>query len=386
MCDKFPIIPQGNMGTCWFNVMITACCYSQELRQIVDKSSITWNDNSFYKYMKTILRNAYNPDKKIQELFIKQKIEYLLYKYLDLFDKKLKKYLQHLYIYIFQHPNFIWGNSTYIINFIKNLNINCLDIILIDNKYVVDFNKNINLKVHLHKIKLKDYSYDFRHYIGDKKYEGNLILELNKKIKKPNISKIPNVIVIHNPVDKYYDFNNIKDELLKHASNDLDIHINKDYLEYKGHTYKLDCCILGNYNFIGGHYILGLTCHNHKYIYNSANINNNLCKLYKFNWDLNEHKPFSFNYDKCKLNYKIQENKEQCFSFNKGDRILIYVKVENEYLSISNKREMKDDFYNVEKVDKYHLERIAKNLQLSFKDKSKNSLIHKFNQYIHKSP
>ncbi len=382
MCDKFPIIPQEDKGTCWFNVMITACCYSQELRQIVDKSSITWDDNSFYKYMKTILRNAYNPDKKIQELFIKQKIEYLLYKYVNLFDKKLKKFLQDEYIYIFNHPNYIWGTSMYIINFIKNLNINCLDIILLDNKYLVDFNKNINFNIKLNKINLKDYSIDVRKYIKDKKYEADYIFEINKIIKKPNISKIPNVIIIHRPSERYYE--GIKDKLLKHTSDDFDIHINNNYLEYKGHTYKLDCCILRNYNFIGGHFILGLTCHNNKYIYNSENINNNLCKLYKFNWDINVDKPFSFNYNKCKLNYKIKEDKEQCFSFNRGDRILVYVKVENEYLSISNKKEMKEDFYDIKKVDKYYLEKIAENLELTFKDKSKNSLIQKINKYIHK--
>ena len=102
MCDKFPIIPQYNKGTCWFNVMITAFCYSQELKKIVEKTSIKWeDDNSFYNYMKTILKYSYNKDKKYKKLFRKEKIEYLLYKYLELFDKRLKKFLQYSYIYIY---------------------------------------------------------------------------------------------------------------------------------------------------------------------------------------------------------------------------------------------------------------------------------------------
>ena len=79
---------------------------------------------------------------------------------MELFDKRLKKFLQYSYIYIYQHPYNIGFTSLYIIKFIKNLKISCLDIILLDDKYLVDFYKNINLKIILDKfllLKLKKY-------------------------------------------------------------------------------------------------------------------------------------------------------------------------------------------------------------------------------------
>jgi hypothetical protein len=373
MCDKVPIIPQNNKATCWFNVIITACCYSQGLRNIVSKASLSWdNKNSFYNFMKTILNNAYNTDKRIQDLFLEQKIEYLLYKYLQLFDKKLKKFLQNMYIYYNKNPDDISSSSRYIIKFIKNLNISCLDIIIFNNQYLIDFNKNIELVINLKKINKKQ-------IIGEKKYEPILEFELTKKIKKPKIIKNPNVIIIHIPNRNY---NDIKDELLKYTTDDFDIEINDDFIDYQGNKYILDCCILRNYNNRIGHYILGLTCGNKKYIYNSYNVNNNLCKLYEFNWNINEDKKFSFNYKNCNLNFNINEQTQQCFSFNRGDRILVYVKIDNEYLSISNKKEMKKDFYNIDKIDKYQLEQLVKNLKESYENKSIANLKNKFYKYV----
>jgi hypothetical protein len=36
MCDNYPVIPQFG-GTCWFNTIITACCYSENLKKIMIK-------------------------------------------------------------------------------------------------------------------------------------------------------------------------------------------------------------------------------------------------------------------------------------------------------------------------------------------------------------
>jgi len=360
MCDKYPIIPDEK-ATCWFNVIITACCYSQELRKIVEKSSITWDtNNSFYKYMKTILKYAHSKNEKIQELFIKQKIEFVLFKYLNLFDKDLKKTMQLIFKYWLNNPNYLVGVANYITRFIRNLNINCLDIKIIEGKYLIDFNKNINLKVQLKKVNVKDEKYAFK----------NLVFKIKKKIEKPNLLKVPDVIIIE-PDD-----NNHDKSFLKYAIKDFDIYIKNDFVEYKGHIYKLDACILRNYNnsYNIGHVVLGLKCNDKKYIYNSGNINKNYCKLYKFDWDINEDKKFSFDYNKCKINYKINEEKEQCFSFNKGIRILIYVRIDNDYLSISNKKEMIKDFYDINNISKLNLQKILKNLNEPYENKTKKEL------------
>lgn len=359
MCDKYPIIPQEK-GTCWFNVIITACCYSQELRKIVEMSSITWDkNNSFYKYMKMILKYAYSKDKNIQELFIKQKIEFLLFKYLNFFDKKLKKTMQLIFKYFLQNPYYLIGFTNYISKFIKNLNINSLDIIIIDNNYIVDFNKNMHIDIRLKKEKFKDF-----------------VLKIKKKIIKADLTKIPDVIIIEP--------DNTNKELLKYKTKNFNININKDFIEYKGHIYKLDACILRNYNKLSmvGHVILGFTCNNNKYIYNSENINKNYCKFYKFDWDISKEKNFSFDYINCKINYKVNEEKEQCFSFNKGIRTLIYVRIDNDYLSISKKDTMIKDFYDTSNISKLNLQKILKNLNEPYENKTKKELIELLNNKI----
>jgi hypothetical protein len=72
MCDNYPVIPQFG-GTCWFNTIITACCYSENLKKIMIKKSKKWdNSNSFFKYLKTILKYSYSTNNKIRKMFIKQ--------------------------------------------------------------------------------------------------------------------------------------------------------------------------------------------------------------------------------------------------------------------------------------------------------------------------
>jgi hypothetical protein len=97
MCDNFPVIPQFG-GTCWFNVIITACCYSENLKKLIIKKSKKWDKtNSFFKYLKIILNYSYSTDNKIKKMFIEQKTDYLLFKYLDYFDKSLKKNNEIIY-------------------------------------------------------------------------------------------------------------------------------------------------------------------------------------------------------------------------------------------------------------------------------------------------
>jgi len=382
MCDNLFVIPQ-NKGTCWFNVIITACCYSQELKKVVEKASINWNNNSFFNFMKTILKYSYINDNTLESIFVKNKIEYLLFKYLNLFDKKLKKNMQLSFKYDYQNPYFLGGHITYFIKFLRNLNIETLDIIILNNHYLINLTKYISLKYNIKKFNLNDYSPEIANYLIKKnmKYEFKISTILDKRIKKPDLSIIPQIIVIHLPHNNNY-FGYITNDLLKHSSKDFHINYNNEYLEYKNCIYSLDCCLLSNYNIYNteGHAILGLKCGNKKYIYNS----HNYCKLYEFNWNINDDNPFSFNYKKCKLKYKFNEEKEQCFSFAKGNRLLIYVKNDNEYRSISNKSIMIDEFYNIKNLSKTDLSKIIKNLKLNYKNKTKKELIHLFNQYIHK--
>ena len=148
MCDNYPVIPQFG-GTCWFNVIITACCYSENLKKLMITKSKKWDkSNSFFKYLKTVLKYSYSTDNKTKRMFIKQKPEYLLFKYLNYFDKSLKKIMRlMIHYYLNDISLLVYYNINYIITFFRKIGVNCLDIIILDNnEYLVDFDKNINLK------------------------------------------------------------------------------------------------------------------------------------------------------------------------------------------------------------------------------------------------
>jgi len=408
MCDNYPIIPQFG-ATCWFNVILTACCYSQELRKLVKIKSYKWDKtNSFLNFLKTILKYSYTNDKKIREMFYKQKPEYILFKYLNYFDKNLK---ENMRLMIHHRSNdismLVYYNITYIITFIRNIGINCLDICILDNKeYLVDFYKNIELKYNIEKLDQKNYSFTLT---DDIKYEFNTKFKLKSNIKKANLKEIPEVILIQSR--NLFSLNIPDKELYKYTNKKFKIkNINKkNYIEYKGYKYKLDGCLLNNYNKKNiNHVILGLTCNNKRYIYNSFNENYKLkekkhCKLYKFNWDINKNTEFYFNYNTCKIKKinkknKIKiENKEQTYSFNKDYRILIYVKIDDnnddnnndnnnndnnddEYKSLSNKQEMVNSFYDIRNlnISKLAIETMLINLgykKTYLKNKSRDFLL-----------
>ena len=398
MCDNYPVIPQFG-GTCWFNTIITACCYSENLKKLMINKSKKWDkSNSFFKYLKTILKYSYSNDKKIRKMFIKEKPEYLLFKYLDYFDKPLKKIMRLMIHYYYNHISLVvYYNINYIITFFRKIGVNCLDIIILDNdKYLVDFDKNIKLNLIIDTLKQKDYSFPIDHI----KYEfRSLKFEIKNKIKEPNLSKIPEVIVIQ--PSNIYNKDIPDSNLYKYITKDFNIKFNSsDYIEYKGYKYKLDACILANYNDkYMNHVILGFTCNNKRYIYNSLNSNKNLkrpCGFYKFNWDINDDTKFYFDYDKCKIrkvtdkNIKKIEEKYYVFSFYNKKIACIYVKSDdinnndsinnntNSYYSISKKYEMKNSFYDINNITLSNLKSIIKKLGYTDKfinNKSKEFLL-----------
>jgi hypothetical protein len=411
MCDNYPVIPQFG-GTCWFNVIITACCYSENLKKLMIKKSKKWNkSNSFFKYLKTILKYSYSTDNKIRKMFIKQKPEYLLFKYLDYFDKSLKKIMRLMIHFYNNHISLlVYYNINYIITFFRKIGIKCLDIIILDNdEYLVDFDKNIKLNLIIDTLKQKNYSFK----IDDIKYEFREIkFKIKDKIKEPNLSKIPEVIVVQ-PSNIYS--KNIPDSnLYKYITKDFNIKFNSsDYIEYKGHKYKLDACMLANYNDkYMNHVILGFTCNNKRYIYNSFNTNKNLkkpCGFYKFNWNINDDTKFYFDYDKCKIRKVTDkteiEEKHYVFSFYNKNIACIYVKSNDTnndtndtnndsnninshgYYSISKKQEMKNSFYDIKNITLSNLKIIIRNLGYTDKfinKKSKDFLLNLLQKKIDK--
>jgi hypothetical protein len=153
--------------------------------------------------------------------------------------------------------------------------------------------------------------------------------------------------------------------------------------------------MLVNYNdkYVN-HVILGFTCNNKRYIYNSFNANKNLkkpCGFYKFNWNINDDTKFYFDYDKCKIrkvtNKTEIEEKHHVFSFYNKNIACIYVKSNDTndtnndtndinshgYYSISKKQEMKNSFYDIKNITLSNLKIIIRNLGYTDKFINKKS-------------
>jgi hypothetical protein len=351
-CSEISVIPQY-IGTCWFNAILMNSFYSQAMRKLmINKVSKTWdNENKVLKFFKTILKRSYNTkDQKIIEMFYKTKPQMLLITYANLFDVTLIKTIKKLKYA---------GYSSYISMFLKEINVKVLDI------------------VYYHKVN--------KCLLNSFKYMNKSSVKINKDKEKNEIEQIltdvPDVLVLYNT--KLYDYLDYYNLSLKnvnitiHESENYNINYEaiEDIKEYKdeirlsGHVYKLDSIILENYNQDkGAHAISGITCNNNKYVYNGW------CKgtvdpalkqqerkkiiepypLVKYNWNLREDKSFCF---KPKYSERIN-NQDLCFSFNKGTRILIYVKDNKEetsslirsssYKSLSGKEEDFKEFHYLE--------------------------------------
>ncbi len=360
-CSDISVIPQF-IGTCWFNAILMSCFYSQEMRKLMIKQSKTWakNDNLF-KFLKTILKNSYDvKEKKNLILFHKIKPEKLLLQILNKYDKNLLKYLIK--------ENYRWFHS-YISLFLKYLGVNVLDITYINNnKILLNFLKIIN-------------DYNITNDITEiTKIDYNLEFEeiKNKIINIPDVLLLNTYSLHYEQVYNYLltinnEFNiyNIKNYNLnkQHFQELLDF---KDTIIFQGFTYKLDSVLLANYN-IFKHSIAGITCNNNRYVYNGWNSkiedvsflkngNSIPCSLMRYDWNLNEDNEFCLNQKECKLD-NITDVKDLCFSFNKGKRTLVYVKVNEENVSSSSLKSFSKSKSNYKDIDNLSLEEIIKKLK-----------------------
>jgi len=327
ICNNISVIPDFK-ETCWFNAILMSSFYSQEMRKIMIEQSKTWKKkDNLFKFLKTILKNNYNTkDKKILELFTKTEPYQLLLQILNKYDKDLL-------ITLILKKNYKWY-STYISFFLKFLGLNVLDITLLNNDNILfNFTNIFNKYIVFNIENLKDkFNYEF---------EKNNIETM--------ITGIPDILLFNTP---YFFYDNIYKELIKtdakfnvlnsenynmNKSDFKDLISMKDEIIFNGHKYKLDSVLLDNYNLHrinNGHAIVGITCNNNHYVYNGweRDITEDIlqpCSLMKFDWNVNESKGFCLNSKECKLD-DITDKKRFCFNFNKGNRLLVYVKINDE--------------------------------------------------------
>lgn len=370
ICSNLEVIPQYN-DTCWFNAILMACFYSQKMRKLlINKVSKTWNkSDNLFKFFKTILKNNYK-----KQVFDKIKPEIVLLKIMSKYEINLYKLFKIDF-------NYRWYKD-YIYNFLKLLNVNYLDIHYshVNNTFLFNFMKN---KTPI------DNRYVFT-------YDMNINFDKEKEEIKKKISKIPDVLILsHSKISPK--FNKTYEIFLKQNRNydvynannyDIDDIAKDDIINYRdeirlfGQKYKLDSVLITNYNFkiIGdGHDILGLHCNNNRYIYNGwVQKNKKPCNLFKFNWDLKSNNEFCINNKRCDLDAIIDDT-DLCFSFNKGNRLLVYVKQDDSEslsiesslisnLSLSNVNDIIRDYYNLDNLTVDTVKKILKSLYIKFKD------------------
>ena len=329
-CSDIVTIPQF-IGTCWFNAILMSLLYSQDSRKLLLHNNIyktNKDKQELYTIINDILVDHYVGREKGMKYFEKLKPEVILKDYIlsTMSLDKIQNILTKGWMFDIFLPKFIniigktcltldEYKGEFYINVVKSINI---DITLKSdntfNKYDVKLDKNL-----LDVKDIPDYLFVNLNKVKNELFDVYFSL-LKKEIK--NLNKI-----------------RVKKDQFKGLGN------LKEYITYNGNTYKLDSIILSNYNNYerGNHAIAGISCKDKRYVYNGwmrttddPNIKpdeklfkNDLMpnELMNFNWDVNDP-----NNKICLKDYNIKAlskttESNLCFSFGKGQRTLIYVKV-----------------------------------------------------------
>ena len=401
-CNKIAVIPQFS-GTCWFNAILMALFYSKGARRIMIKHSKKWNKkDKFFKILRIILKKNYKIDEIpfIQNYFNTMKPEIILFKFFKKYDKKKEEQFKNR---IIKQDLFNIGfKFDYIHKILKYLDINFLDIIHFKDgdkyKSILDFNEYVDMIIENNKSIIQ--KFDIKQFLYTKNKD---------KIIQEKINKIPDILLVfhedlNDDVDYFKKIYNVipNNKIITADNYGIDtssLNNYPDIIEFNGYKYKLDSCSLRNYNAdkLGGHAIVGITCENSRYVYNGwtlqsidpvmnnkVNIINKIpipCSLMKFDWNLHKNDKFCLTAN-CFIDNKIDSNKKICFSFNKADRVLIYVKInDNKTGSISSLsnysidyndiKMMIKDIYNVDLLSDEHIAKIIKILNIkNYKDKN----------------
>ena len=385
-CKNIKIIPQFAEDTCWFNAILMASLYSQRSRKLMKLMSKKWKSKeTIYKIIKIIIFKLYNNPAKTERFFKKIRPSLLLlkmfryFKDLDFINKIRKDIKKNIYA-------FAW-TIRYISRFYKYLGLKCLDLTyltetkmaytnLMNYITIVSTNKTLsyifNKEKFIHDANLNKINYGFEKgeypdiivlyhssltgILGTK--SKKMLYEIRKMLKKQKVFKYDT---------DYYS----KLKLDTHIKNYTGIDTYEDTITLNGVKYELDSCLISNYNDIPKHAIVGITCNNERYIYNGREFNkqdkkNTTCPLWKFDWNLKSNKSFCLSKVDCNLyqeNIDIKEKKTQCYSFSKGNRVLVYIRSDSKKktpktplittdASISNLSSIIEDIY-LHDIDKY---------------------------------
>ena len=334
-CEK--LVFWGQHGaTCWFNSILMSLFYSQRSRNLVlDKLEYRLVNTKILKTFKHILHHKILKSKQAE-------------KDIDFFNKiKPETILQMLYDY----DNLIFPLSDFSVGFIPQLYIKPL-------YYLFDIDCMM-----FKKINSKQVVYNSANHISSFETDENGFViffptEMSEEFVKDRLKENPEVIILEcNAVDSYERRN--KKWYVKNSHYFLSKDQTKSLLSMKetikwnDQWYDLDSVILANWNVKDdelSHTITGLTCNQKKYVYNGWTTNTvdpaikkkltdlkTPCDLMKFDWNIKKHVPFCLNVKQCKLDIIKTVKSDPCFSFHKGNRLLIYIKQKTNIRNISSK-------------------------------------------------
>ena len=323
-CDTVLTIPQFT-GTCWFNALLMAMFYSDGMRAFLKnhlkKSEMFKRNKELYEIMYDILFNRYRKiGNNDENFFYQMKPENILSMLHNLntdkfyFDPSVSS--GHLGEYYFVRLFEYFG--------LKN---NVLYVNRYDRRFVY---AALNEAPHI----IKDPKTN-QMYWG---YESLPEKDMNE-IHKRNVD----IIVVTHLLDRFSHAKNVVFQLPRKQTDKNPI---KEYLEYNGHTYKLDSLLLANFNTYTckkSHQIAGITCENKRFLYNGwirhtrdpARDNETYfskdapCELMRYDWMKNKN-DFCLNTSTCGIKKVkgIQQN-EMCFNtFVSTSSTYIYVKTD----------------------------------------------------------
>lgn len=347
-CNKVITIPQIT-GTCWFNALMMMFFYSQNSRKLLlYYKPFDGRTDILSKTLKSLIYKNYKLDKKTIDFFNKNTINSILSKF----------NLEHNII------DFISNKGYYIPFFIHNLfeaiNLNYLTIDYFNtfsySMYgmpIKNFYFSITETVSLFEDNYKNQTYISFLNDFNERYKYKAFIK-NKVENVVPLYLIVNMWETQNYLYNYFGYNT--DQILQEFNvlNGYNFSASGIYelsneIIFNGRTYILDSMSLGNFNaqtISLGHAIAGITCKNDRYVYNGwirntadPGIKNEIdrtlpCELMSYNWDINTDNEFCINSKACDLNGFLDRYKDLCFSFNKGDRTLVYILKNDEYKSL----------------------------------------------------
>lgn len=298
--SKIELLPQIS-SICWFNSILTILLYSEGIRKIL-KENLS-GTNKFLKSLLYIIDNNYTSPENIRKLFRGRfTTEFLLFTYLDIYKSpKLKEQLKKQ---LRRNIRLFIGNTfNFIIELLQKLEIKAQDLYYYDN----------NLHYNLYNVSKRTTSPD-------------IILLFHEK-SNPDINKDE----LSAPFSNYSSFISGIEEI-------------NEYITYYGVKYKLEATILENYNIHEinqGHVISGITYNNESFVYNGWRNDGykfldrtgvrkikKSCPLFKYDWKSESKNDFCISKKECEL-LEIIDEKDLCFNFSKGNKVLIYVKIDD---------------------------------------------------------